>query len=124
VNLVEAIDASKVYPPRDRWSPGFRAVNGSASVCPAGTYRSALTTTRFLSCGSARGTVRPRRHAEHRYIGGRIESLPGRLLCYVEDGESALAAAHRLGRIPATALVRRSTLEAVFLAPSGRSLVD
>jgi lipooligosaccharide transport system ATP-binding protein len=57
-------------------------------------------------------------------IGGRLEVLPDRLLCYTEDGEAALAAVHRLGLRPITALVRRSTLEDVFLALTGRTLVD
>ena len=39
-------------------------------------------------------------------------------------GEAALATAHRLGLTPVTALVRRSTLEDVFLALTGRTLVD
>jgi lipooligosaccharide transport system ATP-binding protein len=54
----------------------------------------------------------------------RIEELPDRLLWYADDGEAALAAAHRLGVNPVTALVRRSTLEDVFLALTGRTLVD
>src|SRR5687768_4166696 len=41
----------------------------------------------------------------------RIEALPDRLLWYIDDGEAALATAHRLGLAPVTALVRRSTLE-------------
>ena len=56
--------------------------------------------------------------------GGRIEALPDRLLWYAEDGEAALADAHQLGLQPVTALVRRSTLEDVFLALTGRTLVD
>src|SRR5690349_22375980 len=54
----------------------------------------------------------------------RIEALPDRLLWYADDGEFALATAHRLGLAPVTALVRRSTLEDVFLALTGRTLVD
>jgi lipooligosaccharide transport system ATP-binding protein len=54
----------------------------------------------------------------------RIEPLPDRLLWYADDGEAALAAVHRLGLTPVTAMVRRSTLEDVFLALTGRSLVD
>ena len=54
----------------------------------------------------------------------RIEALPDRLLWYADDGEAALITAHRLGLVPVTALVRRSTLEDVFLALTGRTLVD
>jgi lipooligosaccharide transport system ATP-binding protein len=56
--------------------------------------------------------------------GSRIEVLPDRLLWYADDGEAALATTHRLGLNPVTALVRRSTLEDVFLALTGRTLVD
>jgi lipooligosaccharide transport system ATP-binding protein len=56
--------------------------------------------------------------------GARLEALPDRLLWYADDGEQTLAEAHRLGVQPLTALVRRSTLEDVFLALTGRTLVD
>ena len=54
----------------------------------------------------------------------RVEVLPDRLLLYVDDGDQALAAVHARGLIPESALVRRSTLEDVFLALTGRTLVD
>ena len=54
----------------------------------------------------------------------RFEALPDRLLLYTDDGEAALAEVHRLGFTPDSALVRRSTLEDVFLHLTGRSLVD
>jgi len=54
----------------------------------------------------------------------RVEELPDRLLLYAADGEAALAAAHRRGVQPMSTLVRRSTLEDVFLRLTGRSLVD
>jgi lipooligosaccharide transport system ATP-binding protein len=54
----------------------------------------------------------------------RVEELPDRLLLYAADGEAALAAAHRRGVQPVSTLVRRSTLEDVFLRLTGRSLVD
>jgi lipooligosaccharide transport system ATP-binding protein len=56
--------------------------------------------------------------------GGRVEILPDRLVVYADDGEAALASVHALGLSPLTALVRRSTLEDVFLKLTGRSLVD
>jgi lipooligosaccharide transport system ATP-binding protein len=59
-----------------------------------------------------------------RAAGDRIEALPDRLLWYTDDGEAALATTHQLGLSPVTALVRRSTLEDVFLALTGRTLVD
>lgn len=57
-------------------------------------------------------------------VGERIDELPDRVLLYAEDGESALAAVHRLDLEPLTALVRRSTLEDVFLKLTGRTLID
>jgi len=54
----------------------------------------------------------------------RVERLPDRVLLYADDGEAAVAAAHERGLKPETVLVRRSTLEDVFLRLTGRSLVD
>ena len=56
--------------------------------------------------------------------GGRVEVLPDRVLVYADDGEAALAAVHALRLTPLTALVRRATLEDVFLKLTGRSLID
>jgi len=57
-------------------------------------------------------------------IGDRVEHLPDRVLIYSDDGEAAAAAAHQRGLVPETVLVRRSSLEDVFLRLTGRSLVD
>jgi len=57
-------------------------------------------------------------------IGERIERLPDRILVYSDDGEAAATAAHQRGLVPETVLVRRSSLEDVFLRLTGRSLVD
>ena len=57
-------------------------------------------------------------------LGERIEVLPDRLIVYAYDGEEALAKVHALTLEPITALVRRATLEDVFLKLTGRSLVD
>jgi lipooligosaccharide transport system ATP-binding protein len=54
----------------------------------------------------------------------RTEVLPDRLLLYTADGEAALAAAINRGVRPVSSLVRRSSLEDVFLRLTGRSLVD
>ena len=54
----------------------------------------------------------------------RVEVLPDRLLLYTDDGEEALARVHERGLTPAAVLVRRSTLEDVFLHLTGRTLVD
>lgn len=54
----------------------------------------------------------------------RIEVLPDRLLVYAEHAEAALEALHSSDRRPLTSLVRRSSLEDVFLRLTGRSLID
>jgi lipooligosaccharide transport system ATP-binding protein len=54
----------------------------------------------------------------------RVEELPDRVLLYAADGEAALGAAHRSGVRPQSSLVRRSSLEDVFLRLTGRTLVD
>jgi len=54
----------------------------------------------------------------------RVEVLPDRVLFYSEDGDAVLAEAHRLGLTPVSGLVRRSTLEDVFLRLTGRTLID
>jgi lipooligosaccharide transport system ATP-binding protein len=57
-------------------------------------------------------------------LGDRVEVLPDRLLVYTEDGEEVTAKVHERGLEPAAVLVRRSTLEDVFLRLTGRTLVD
>ncbi|WP_436522589.1 ABC transporter ATP-binding protein [Actinoplanes sp. HUAS TT8] len=57
-------------------------------------------------------------------IAERVEVLPDRVLLYVADGDDALAEVQRRSLSPASALVRRSSLEDVFLHLTGRTLVD
>ncbi|MDA0371596.1 MAG: ABC transporter ATP-binding protein [Actinomycetota bacterium] len=57
-------------------------------------------------------------------LGERQEILPDRVLVYDDDGESVLHQVHERGVAPESALVRRSTLEDVFLRLTGRTLVD
>lgn len=54
----------------------------------------------------------------------RVEILPDRILLYVDDGDETLREVHSSGILPASALVRRSSLEDVFLRLTGRTLVD
>jgi lipooligosaccharide transport system ATP-binding protein len=54
----------------------------------------------------------------------RMEDLPHRLMLYTDDGEETLAAVNARGVRPQTALIRRASLEDVFLTLTGRSLVD
>ena len=67
-------------------------------------------------------------HEEHAdevaRLGDRVEVLPDRLLVYSADGDAVLEAVHELGLRPVATLVRRSTLEDVFLRLTGRTLVD
>lgn len=57
-------------------------------------------------------------------VGERNEVLPDRILVYTEDGEAALEEVSRRDLHPITSLVRRSSLEDVFLRLTGRSLID
>jgi lipooligosaccharide transport system ATP-binding protein len=57
-------------------------------------------------------------------LGDRIEVLPDRILVYSADGEHVLEQVHGRGLRPVATLVRRSTLEDVFLRLTGRTLVD
>jgi lipooligosaccharide transport system ATP-binding protein len=54
----------------------------------------------------------------------RLEALPDRLLLYTDDGDVTASKVHDLGLRPESVLVRRSTLEDVFLHLTGRTLVD
>jgi lipooligosaccharide transport system ATP-binding protein len=57
-------------------------------------------------------------------VGDRVEVLPDRILIYAADGESVLAHLLGLGLEPTTSLVRRSSLEDVFLRLTGRTLIE
>lgn len=57
-------------------------------------------------------------------LAARVELLPDRVLLYAEDGDAVADAVHARGLQPETVLVRRSTLEDVFLRLTGRSLAD
>jgi len=57
-------------------------------------------------------------------IGERHEVLPDRILVYSEAGEDDLQAIVARGFMPVTSLVRRASLEDVFLRLTGRSLAD
>ncbi len=57
-------------------------------------------------------------------VAERIEVLPDRTLLYTQDGEAAAVTLHDRGLRPVATLVRRSSLEDVFLRLTGRTLVD
>jgi lipooligosaccharide transport system ATP-binding protein len=57
-------------------------------------------------------------------VGDRVEVLPDRILIYSSDGDAELSRLAALGLEPLTSLVRRSSLEDVFLRLTGRSLIE
>jgi lipooligosaccharide transport system ATP-binding protein len=57
-------------------------------------------------------------------IGDRMEVLPDRILVYADQGEATLQAIVARGFMPITSLVRRCSLEDVFLRLTGRTLED
>src|SRR3954471_17884699 len=57
-------------------------------------------------------------------LGERVENLPDRLLVYAADGEAVAQQVHGRGLRPESVLVRRSSLEDVFLRLTGRSLIE
>jgi lipooligosaccharide transport system ATP-binding protein len=57
-------------------------------------------------------------------IGERTEVLPDRVLVYAADGDAAVAEIAARGLAPSSTLVRRASLEDVFLHLTGRTLVE
>ena len=57
-------------------------------------------------------------------VARRVEHLPDRILLYADDGEHALSLIHSKGIAMQSALVRRASLEDVFLGLTGHTLVD
>ena len=57
-------------------------------------------------------------------MAARLEALPDRVLLYTDEGDDTAAEATRRGLQPESVVVRRSTLEDVFLRLTGRTLVD
>ena len=57
-------------------------------------------------------------------VGDRIEVLPDRILIYSDNGEAELVRITEAGLHPLTSLVRRSSLEDVFLRLTGRTLIE
>jgi lipooligosaccharide transport system ATP-binding protein len=57
-------------------------------------------------------------------LADQVEALPDRVLVYTGDGDAAAAVVHERHIIPESLLVRRATLEDVFLRLTGRTLVE
>ena len=68
--------------------------------------------------------VRPSVDGRLNGIGDRVEVLPDRVQVYTSDGEHALQQVHARGIRLESAVVRRSTLEDVFLRITGRALIE
>ena len=64
------------------------------------------------------------RDLAQRDLAQRVEELPDRVLIYTSDGDATAAAVADRGLPPHSTLVRRSSLEDVFLHLTGRTLVD
>ena len=80
--------------------------------------------TREVARAAVRRPARTTRRAERSpALGDRVEVLPDRLLLYTDDGDDAVSRCTSAGVDPVTSLVRRSTLEDVFLRLTGRTLV-
>jgi lipooligosaccharide transport system ATP-binding protein len=80
------------------------------------------STREVLELRFAPGTAAPVETVEQ--LADRVEVLPDRLLLYTSHGDHLQAELARRGLTPLSALVRRSSLEDVFLRLTGRSLVD
>jgi lipooligosaccharide transport system ATP-binding protein len=57
-------------------------------------------------------------------VAGRLEVLADRVLVYADDGDAMSSRVHEAGLAPSSTLIRRSTLEDVFLILTGRTLED
>ncbi|MEU7619711.1 ABC transporter ATP-binding protein [Micromonospora rifamycinica] len=67
---------------------------------------------------------RPMERAVLEGLAERVEALPDRFLLYAESGERLLERVSAAGVHPVSSLVRRGSLEDVFLRLTGRELVD
>ena len=72
----------------------------------------------------APGRDSPATHRGLAGLGERIEELADRILVYTDDGDAVAAEVHRRGLRPVATLVRRASLEDVFLRLTGRTLDD
>jgi lipooligosaccharide transport system ATP-binding protein len=79
---------------------------------------------RFGVEGTARGSAGGLLDGRLAGLAERIEELPDRILVYTADGEATAAAAFERGLRPSGVLVRRASLEDVFLHLTGRSLIE
>jgi lipooligosaccharide transport system ATP-binding protein len=97
---------------------GVIVAEGSPSALISAHSSREVVELRFGSARNAAVVEQVRGFAE------RIEVLPDRILLYSADGDATLKQVHAAGLDPVTSLVRRSSLEDVFLRLTGRSLID
>ena len=83
----------------------------------------AHTTREVLELRFAQGTTPPA-EATFEGIAKRVETLRNRIVLYTDDAERSASAVNERGVTPESMLVRRSSLEDVFLTLTGRSLID
>lgn len=101
-------------------------VMDAAKIVAQGTPRELIeryVTREVLELRVSDETRRTQREVFQR-VADRVEALPDRVLLYTQDGEKTLAQIHSQGVITESALVRRATLEDVFLNLTGRSLIE
>jgi lipooligosaccharide transport system ATP-binding protein len=102
-------------------------VMDAGKIAAEGSPRELIDTYSTREVLELRFAVTDHEHAAEIVAGAkadRIEALADRILLYVADGDAALARVRGLGLEPVTSLVRRSTLEDVFLRLTGRQLED
>jgi lipooligosaccharide transport system ATP-binding protein len=96
-------------------------------IAAAGSPRELIDTYSTREVLELRFAVTQHEQAAEKLTGARadrMEVLADRVLLYVADGDAALAQVRDLGLEPVASLVRRSTLEDVFLRLTGRRLED
>ncbi len=101
-------------------------VMDKAKIVAAGSPRDLIERYSTREVVELRLPIRDRETFDGRFAGlaDRVDVLPDRVLLYTGDGEAALEGVYRRGLPLESALVRRSTLEDVFLRLTGRSLIE
>jgi lipooligosaccharide transport system ATP-binding protein len=101
-------------------------VMDKAKIVAAGSPRDLIERYSTREVVELRFAIRDRETLDGRFDGlaDRVDVLPDRVLLYTSDGEAALEGVYRRGLPLESALVRRSTLEDVFLRLTGRSLIE
>ena len=108
-----------VRPARRHGSAGRSSPRARRAISSSATRRA-----RSSSCASTTGAGPTISSYWTDGLVSRVETLPDRVLLYTADGDAASHGLHERGLVPESVLVRRSTLEDVFLHLTGRSLVE